>query len=582
MAYITKRRKAQNKIYYYLAQSVKINGMSHQKIIRSLGTSEDIEKTYALAETKGAATEAAIHKPEYCKIFQFGAVAALYDLLRRLSIVNIIDGHVKKRKQGLSIGSYMALAAINRAVNATSKADFFSWFQETVLTGLFPDATATTLSSQAFWNHMVEIDENAIENIENEVAKKIVDTYNISIKTMLYDHTNFFTFIDTSNLAKIPQRGHSKEKRTDLKIVGLTLMVSSDFEIPLFHDTYEGNKNDSRQFSDTLDKLKKRYAYLLDGKEPDITLVFDKGNNSPENIKKLISEDTAKINFVGSLRYNQCPELHEIPIENYSELNSNNLAGIKAYRTKKEIYGDSYTVIMTDNPELRNAQLDGVEANIKKCLLGLKELQDSLVRSNIDKRKRGRKYTTESVGKRVKAILSAEHMKNIFTFSTHSSTDGCIKFEFSLDSNKVEHLKQYKLGKSIIFTSRDEWSTEEIISAYRAQFHVEENFKRMKDTKRLTFRPIRHFTDRTIRVHAFYCVLSLMVCSVLRLEFSRLGYNMSMKEIFKQLETAKLSIDFYKPDKNGESAYQTVFTIPTEAASNYINEFGLKQYSITA
>jgi hypothetical protein len=185
MAYVTKRRKASNKVYYYLAQSVKINGMSHQKIIRSLGTSEDIEKTYALAKTNDAAKEAEIQKPEYCKIFQFGAVAALYDLLRRLSIVNIIDGHVKKRKQGLSIGTYMALAAINRAVNATSKADFFSWFQDTVLTGLFPDATAATLSSQAFWNHMIEIEEDAIEEIENEIAKKIVDTYNISTKTRL-------------------------------------------------------------------------------------------------------------------------------------------------------------------------------------------------------------------------------------------------------------------------------------------------------------------------------------------------------------------------------------------------------------
>jgi transposase len=359
-------------------------------------------------------------------------------------------------------------------------------------------------------------------------------------------------------------------------------MVSSDFEIPLFYDIYEGNKNDSRKFSDTLDKLKKRYAYLLDGKEPDITLVFDKGNNSPENIKKIISEDTAQINFVGSLRYNQCPELHEKPIENYSELNSNNLAGTKAYRTKKEIYGGSYTVIMTDNPELRNAQLDVVEANIKKSLLELKKLQDSLLRSNIGKRKRRREYTTKSVGKRIKAILSAEYMKNIFTFSIQSSSDGCLEFEFSLDSTMLEHLKQRKLGKSIIFTSRDEWSTEEIIYAYRAQFQVEENFKRMKDKKNLMFRPIRYFTDRTIRVHAFYCVLSLMLCSVLRLEFSRLGYNMSMKEIFKQLETAKISIDFYKPDKNGESIFHTVFTMPTEAASNYINEYGLKRYGFNA
>ncbi|MCL5780465.1 MAG: hypothetical protein M1119_06030, partial [Firmicutes bacterium] len=40
---------------------------------------------------------------------------------------------------------------------------------------------------------------------------------------------------------KLPQRGHSKEKRSDLKIVGLAMMVTPDFNVPLFHEVYPGN-----------------------------------------------------------------------------------------------------------------------------------------------------------------------------------------------------------------------------------------------------------------------------------------------------------------------------------------------------
>ncbi|MDR1085999.1 MAG: transposase [Deltaproteobacteria bacterium] len=76
-------------------------------------------------------------------------------------------------------------------------------------------------------------------------------------------------------------------------------------------------------------------------------------------------------------------------------------------------------------------------------------------------------------------------------------------------------MKNNYLGKTILFSNRNDWSNEQIVAAYRAQFHVEEDFKQMKNIKYLSFRPVRHFTDRTIRVHAFYCVLALTLCCLL-------------------------------------------------------------------
>ena len=100
---------------------------------------------------------------------------------------------------------------------------------------------------------------------------------------LLFDNTNFFTYIDTKTDSKLARRGNSKEKRKDLKIIGLSMMVSPDL-MCRFYEVYPGNRNDSKQFSNVLGKLKKRYQDLC-GKEHTITLVFDKGNNSPENYK---------------------------------------------------------------------------------------------------------------------------------------------------------------------------------------------------------------------------------------------------------------------------------------------------------
>lgn len=67
-------------------------------------------------------------KANKARIYDFGAVTVLLDIAGKLKIVEIIDEVVKKRKQGLSVGEYMLLAAINRAVAPRSKQQFWNWY----------------------------------------------------------------------------------------------------------------------------------------------------------------------------------------------------------------------------------------------------------------------------------------------------------------------------------------------------------------------------------------------------------------------------------------------------------------------
>ena len=72
--------------------------------------------------------------------------------------------------------------------------------------------------------------------------------------------TNFATFIDTGNgRAPIAQRGKAKQKRSDLRLVGLGLVVTRDGGIPLTWHAYPGDKPDVTQFPAMIDQLRGRY-----------------------------------------------------------------------------------------------------------------------------------------------------------------------------------------------------------------------------------------------------------------------------------------------------------------------------------
>lgn len=71
--------------------------------------------------------------------------------------------------------------------------------------------------------------------------------------------TNFATYIDSGNdKAPIAQRGKAKQKRTDLRLVGLGLVVTRDGSIPLLSHTYPGDRPDVTQFPLMLEQLTSR------------------------------------------------------------------------------------------------------------------------------------------------------------------------------------------------------------------------------------------------------------------------------------------------------------------------------------
>ena len=241
MASLTAKR-IKGRTYYYLRECKRVDGKP--KIVRQVyvGTADEVA---AALEKQPTALKVLPEAP----VFDFGAEAALLDLARELGVAEIVDRHVPRRgSRGPSVGTYLLIAALNRCVKPTSKtgskAGIGPWFDRTSLPRLMK-VSASQLTSQRFWDQMDRVDEASIQRIEEELTQRVIDTFDLDLDCLFYDATNFFTFFDTFNeRSKLAQRGKSKEGRSSLRVLGLAMLVTGEFHVPLLHRVYPGNQHE--------------------------------------------------------------------------------------------------------------------------------------------------------------------------------------------------------------------------------------------------------------------------------------------------------------------------------------------------
>jgi transposase len=573
MASITKKM-IRGKPYYYARECKRIDGKPKIVWQQYLGRPEDIIRTM----TKGPRPVEVVPKPKEAVIVEFGAVAALYDLAKRLHLTEHINRHVPKQGKGPTVGDYLLVAILNRCVAPCSKAGIAKWFQGTVLRRLM-DIDSRQLSSQRFWENMNRVSRQAIESIERDVTVQMVRDFGIDLKRVLFDGTNFFTFIDTFNeRSSLAQRGKSKEGRRALRIVGLALLVSADFHVPLFHRTYPGNQADAPTFSSLTEELVSRYREITDGAEH-VTIIFDKGNNSRNNLQAI---EDSPYHFIGSLVPTQHTDLLAIPAKKFQPLDEQGLPGVRAYRCQREVFKAQRTVLVTYNENLFVAQSRTLLREIAKRQQLLRKLQHQLRRHREGKIRKGSPPTLEGVSKKVKGWLKARHMKELFQVAI-SQSKGLPTLTYRFDNRAWERLQRTLLGKTILFTDNDQWGDVEIIRGYRSQHHVETAFRRMKDCHHIALRPQYHWTDQKVEVHVFCCVLALMLCCLLRRELHRKGIDRSIPDLLDELATIREVGVVYPPqaEQKMPSIQITISQMSPEQRTLY-DALGLERYFFQA
>ena len=550
--------------YFQIITSRRINGKPRQVVLAHLGTADTL---FARLQQKQG-------EPIKARVQPFGFLAAAWGLAQKLQLVSLIDRHVPKRQQGASVGQYLVLAALNRLTSPNSKARMAQWYRKTPLQRWLP-LSAKQLRSQRFWDAMNAVDESAIRKIEMQLSRQLVEDFGIDVRCLCFDCTNFDTFIDSRTTSELARRGHAKSKRTDLRVVGLALLVSTDFNIPLFSRVYPGNQPDSVTFGSVTQELIERYRVLAKNLEH-VTLVFDKGNNSEENLEAL---GPSPYHVVGSLVPTQHSDLLEVPLDKFQSFQDARLEGVTAFRTSKKVFGRHWTIVATHSQELLEGQLRGIAQVLGKRRRALGELQGKLKRSQ-EPGAKGKGYTFESLEAHAQNLSSGQYIQKILRVEI-GRRRGKLQLHYHTDAQALEKLIATSLGRRILFTDNHQWTTEEIILAYRSQHHVEAAFRTMKDPHFVGWEPLYHWTDQKIRVHAFYCVLALTLAGLLHREAHRAGLELSLGALCRELSSICEIINLYpstSKKKAGRLRASTTYTELTPTTSRLAEIFRLHDW----
>src|SRR6266700_60663 len=236
---------------------------------------------------------------------------------------------------------------------------------------------------------VAEIVEARLQEIERRIVSAMVETFSIDLSGLVLDMTNFATWIDSANgRAPIAKRGHSKQKRSDLRIVGLGLVVSTDGGIPLVSHAYPGNKPDVTQFGAIVGELVARFATLLpDGADSDgarLTLVYDAGQNSDDNYKTL---DGAPLHFVGPLPPSDHPELLAVSKDHYGLVDQVRFPGLVAFEARKAVFGAERRLVVCRSDGLHAKKSRGFDQTLAKAHRQLAAVQARLARGTTRKAK---------------------------------------------------------------------------------------------------------------------------------------------------------------------------------------------------
>ena len=551
--------------YYYLVESARVGGKPRITSQEYLGTAEELA-----AAMRGGG----LGLPDRIQHKDFGAVAAAWGVLEDLGVVQVIDevAGARRADAGASTGTYLALAALNRVVAPCSKLGFADWWAKTAASR-FAKIPGTVLDHRRFWDAMHAVTLEDLAEISRRIALAIVDQCGLDCSSVALDMTNFATFIDTANRkAPIAQRGKAKQKRSDLRLVGLGLVVTRDGGIPLTWHAYPGDRPDVTQFPAMIKALRSQYEQVTAacGQQPaDMTVVFDAGQNSEDNFAFLAGTG---LHYIGSVPASDCPDLTALPASARSVVDQERFGGLTCYDTRRVVYGAERRAILTHSPELHESQARGFDGTtLAKAGKKLDELAATLARG---KTRRPR----EKVEAEIEKITAKPWVRRVITWQLSGDQPKDLRLAWQQDLKARAALEDEIFGKHVLITDHHDWPVAEVVAGYRSQSEAESGFRQLKDPHAVSFSPMFHWTEHNIRVHVFTCVLALQVAHLMRLKARRAGLNLSVRALLGELAGIGETILLYQSDRGRPRAHR-MLTDTSPVQDKLSDIFGLARHA---
>jgi transposase len=481
----------------------------------------DPPPTADLGETRTVGTQAV------------GDVGAMLWVAEQIDLVGHIDracpGHMANG--GPSVGEMVLAVALQRVCAAGPKRDLAQFLEDSL-----PRASclpASKFTGQAFYRIAGRVTEQELEAAQIALARAAVEQFKLSTNVLAFDTTNFDTHIATTTEGELARRGHAKSKRSDLRVVGLGVLVSETGHVPLLYRTYAGNGSDQEVLENCLEGLGQLHDALDAGegrrRPATRTLVRDGGFWSPQ---LELSLDVVGYYSVISLPLSHAAAESALAFAAQSgamKRLTGKLSDVRAARTRATVNDLDRTLIVVESQELLEGQKRGIAARLTKAVAELEKLKRHVDAGRIRR---------ASLEQRVKKVLRREHLSD-FVIVDVGGTEKNPTLTWQVDEQRRKHLEQTRLGRRVLCTDQHSWTTERVVSAFRGQWNVEELFRRAKKGGIAPWGPSFQHADGSLRLHTFATVIGLMLVSLAKIA---LGTTASVRSMMDSLADIRATL----------------------------------------
>jgi len=509
-----------------------------REIARVDGKPKVVSQIYIGSPARVAGLASGTEKgPVKIKVEEFGALWLAQQMDQDIELATIIDNIVPRaaRETGPTIGEYFFYCIWNRMIEPVSKNRISRWYGRTAVQQIRP-VDIGELTSQRYWEKWDRVSEKALKKIAQTFFKRIWQLESPNADCLLFDTTNYYTFLASDTESDLARRGKNKDGRHHLRQIGLGLLVARDSRLPLYYSVYPGNVHDSKQFEAIMDEMFGIVCGLHKTKER-LTVVIDKGMNSENNYTWI--DDHARIHFVTTYSTYFAQELATTALDRFEPVDTaknkqliedeNHEDQLLAYRAKGKYWGKQRAVVVTYTPATARKQNYTFQSKLDTIR------QQLLMMRNKVREKAPHWKKQEAIRERYVRLCERLHVSSDFyTIDFEPSKNG-LSMSFRKDVYRISR-KQAMFGKNIIITDNTDWTTREIVEASLDRWQVEDRFRLSKNEDLVGTRPVRHWTDSKIRCHLFTCVAAMTYLRRLELKLSSAGISRTAEDVMDDMQ----------------------------------------------
>ena len=497
--------------YLQVVHNERVDGKVKQRVIATLGRKDVLEESGQLDGLASScarfAKRVAVldayrkghHEP--AEAVRFGPPLVFERLWRELGIGAVLEDVLEGRKFEFPVERAVFLTALHRLFDPGSDRAAEKWATDYAIEG------ADGLQLHHLYRAMAWLGEElpagrqrgrtpfaprtVKDRVEEGLFRRRRDLFT-SLRLVFFDTTSIYFCGEGGET--LGERGHSKDKRPDLKQMVVGAVVDQDGR-PVCCEMWPGNTSDVKSFLPVIDRLRSRFGVQQ------VCVVGDRGMISKDTVEA-IKEERPGTSFILGARMRRVKEVREEVLSRagrYREVRGEGEEGKAPAPLKvKEVWVEDRRYIVALNEE--QARKDRAD-------------REAIAASLREKLRRGEKALIGNKGYRKYVKATGEG-------------------RFELDEEKLEAEARFD-GKWVLRTDTD-LDAAQVALRYKDLWMVEDLFRTVKSVLRT--RPVYHSSDEAIRGHVFCSFLAMTMLRELLGRIEARGERVQWQELRHQLD----------------------------------------------